>query len=83
MFFTLLLYVVLNSFPVRGSNRRPLGGCRVFFIRLAFQDQGRFFSNGSFFQKKCTILALKREKHYNANVQWFFMFLAAAFIKDN
>ena len=52
MFFTLLLYVVLNSFPVRGSNRRPLGGCRVFFICLAVQDQGRFFSNGSFFHKK-------------------------------
>ena len=36
MFFTLLLYVVLDSFPVWGSNRGPLGGCRVFFILLAY-----------------------------------------------
>ena len=43
MFFTLLLYVVLDSFPVWGSNRGPLGGCRVFFIRLAVQDQAAFF----------------------------------------
>ena len=40
---TILLYVVLDVFPVRGSNRGPLGGCKVFFILLVFFSRIRAF----------------------------------------
>ena len=41
---TVLLCVVLDGFPVRGSNRDPLGGCRVFLHSPGiFQGSGPFF----------------------------------------